>query len=226
MKFDFNRMGHRAGWAAVMAAIFLLGSAAVGQVSVTTWHNDVSRDGMNTHETVLNTTNVNSSQFGKICSATVDGQIYAQPLVVTHVTISGKAYPSVTYVVTQNDSVYAFDSNSPGPTCTQLLFTNLLQTGEYPVNCTYFGGEKCGTVNPVIGILGTPVIDPTNNVMYLVAQSQVGSGQPTSYIHRVHALNISTFAEMFNGPVQVAGTYQNITFTSSNHIQRPGLLLE
>ncbi len=220
------RTGCRAGLI-VLAAIFLVASTAGAQVSVTTWHNDLSRTGLNTNETVLNPSNVNSSQFGKICTSTVDGQIYAQPLVVSHVTINGTQYASVAYVVTQNDSIYAFDANSVGPTCTQLLYKNLLLSGEYPVNCTYFGGEKCGTVDPVIGILSTPVIDPSNSVIYLVAQTQVGSsGKPTSYIHRVHALNITSFAEMFSGPVEVSGAYQSATFTSSNHIQRPGLLLE
>lgn len=209
---------------------FILTSTSAAQnvpatgVNVTTYHNDIGRTGLNSNETVLTPTNVNKTQFGKTCSAPVDGQIYAQPLVMTNVTINGTLYASVVYVATQNDSVYAFDANSTGPTCTQLLFTNLLQSGESGVSCTYFGGKHCGAIQPIIGILGTPVIDPTAHALYLVSQAQVGN-PPTSWVHRLHALNITNFSEMFNGPAIVAGSYGPITFSSSNHIQRPGLLL-
>lgn len=225
---------HRAACVFMRGVVYLLASTAAspGQsprrlvapppTNMTTWRNDISRSGLNTAETVLTPSNVNSAQFGKICSATVDGQVYAQPLVATNVTINGQLYSSVVYVVTQNDGVYAFDGNSAGPTCTQLLYTNLLQSGEFPVNCTEFG--KCGAISPIIGILGTPVIDTTSNVIYLISQAQVGS-PPTTYTHRVHALNITNFNEMFDGPAVVAGTYGTLSFTSSNHIQRPGLLL-
>jgi len=197
---------------------------AAGSVNVTTWHNDIGRTGLNANETLLTPTNVNKTQFGKICSASVDAQIYAQPLVMTNVSINGQVYASVVYVVTQNDSVYAFDANSEGPACTQLLFTSLLQAGEFAVDCTHFGGKHCGAINPLIGILGTPVIDTASNALYLISQAQVGN-PPTAWIHRIHALNITNLAEMFNGPAVVSGTYGALTFSSSNHIQRPGLLL-
>jgi len=194
------------------------------QVNVTTWRNNNLRNGLNQQETVLTTSNVNTKQFGKICTAAVDGQVYAQPLIVNNVTIGGTLYTSVAYVVTENDSIYAFDANSSGSTCTQLLFANLLQTGEQAVDCKYFGGGNCGTISPVVGILGTPVINPASETIYLVTQSQV-SDPPTAYYHRIHALNITNFKEKYGGPVALAGTYKGETFTSSTHIQRPGLLL-
>src|SRR5215471_18956099 len=70
----------------IMFALLLcawLGSPAVlAQVSVVTQHNDNSRSGQNLNETVLNTSNVNVNQFGKLFSLPVDGQVYAQPLYV------------------------------------------------------------------------------------------------------------------------------------------------
>jgi len=210
-----------------LAALFLaitLVPCVSAQVSVTTSRYNNLRNGLTQQETVLTRSNVNMGQFGKICSATLDGQVYAQPLIVSNVTINGTLYSAVAYVVTMNDSVYAFDANSAGPTCNQLLFSNLLPAGEQPIACANFGGGQCWAMSPVIGILSTPVINAASKTIYLVTQSQVGS-QPTGYFHRIHALDISSFNEKFNGPAALAGSYQGSTFNSANHLQRPGLLL-
>ena len=66
----------------------LTSSPAQAQVSVITHHNDVSRTGQNLNETILNTSNVNVNQFGKLFACPVDGYLYAQPLYVAQVTIS------------------------------------------------------------------------------------------------------------------------------------------
>ena len=192
-----------------------------GQTNVVTWHNDVSRDGLNSTETTLTQANVNAAQFGKICSAVFDGQVYGQPLVVV---TGGK---NIVYVATMNDSVYAVD----GTNCSQLNYVSLLQTNEKAVPCGDVGGIGCHTVKPTIGILGTPVIDPATNTMYLISEAESTAGTcPTRklnscFVHRLHALDLTTFAEKFNGPVVVAATYLSVSFTSKNHIQRPGLLL-
>src|SRR5580658_6396383 len=78
-------------------------------VSVTTWHNDNSGTGANPQETSLNSSNVNTTSFGRLYNLPVDGQIYAQPLYVPGVIIPGAGVHNVLYVVTMNNSVYAFD---------------------------------------------------------------------------------------------------------------------
>ena len=83
-----------------------------GLASVLTQHNDNARTGANLNETILNTSNVNVNQFGKLFSRIVDGQIYAQPLYVPGVNI-GQGVHNVVYVATMKNNVYAFDADNP-----------------------------------------------------------------------------------------------------------------
>src|SRR5437867_12707157 len=78
-------------------------------VSVLTQHNDNTRAGLNDHEAALTTSNVNVQQFGKVFTIPVDGDVYAQPLVVGHA-IGGDR--NVVYVATVNNTVYSFDGDN------------------------------------------------------------------------------------------------------------------
>ncbi len=198
--------------------------------NVLTSRNNNRRDGQNPTETSLTQKSVSRNKFGKICSTapgSIDGQVYAQPLVVTG-GIPG--YNHVAYVETENDTLYALDGDSTN--CAVISHTSLLQSQEEAVQCTDVGGKHCSAFDPIIGIVGTPVIDPDTNTMYLVTWTESTAGScatnkaPACFVHRLHALNIQNGAEKYNGPVTIpAVTIGNITFTSFNHIQRPGLLL-
>ena len=87
--------------------------SAFGQTSVLTQHNDNARTGQNTSETILDTSNVNVNQFGKLFAMPADGQVYAQPLYVPGVTIKGGVH-NVVIIATENDSVYDYDADSGG----------------------------------------------------------------------------------------------------------------
>src|SRR3979411_238984 len=86
------------------------GKTTASNPAVLTTKNDLARTGQNTNETLLNTSNVNSMQFGKHVAYSVDGQFYAQPLYVPNLTIGTKTY-NVVFAATQGDSVYAFDAD-------------------------------------------------------------------------------------------------------------------
>ena len=135
-------------------------------VSVTTWHVDNNRSGFNAGEQSLTPANVTPQTFGKLFSYLVDGYAYAEPLLVSNVTIGGKVH-NVLYVATEHDSVYAFDADNYG-TGAPLWQVSVLQTGETPVT-------NDPDLQPYDGITSTPVIDPTTKTMYVVSK-QIKSG--------------------------------------------------
>ena len=191
-----------------------------GGVSVTTWHVDNNRSGLNNKETSLSPDNVSSKTFGKLFSYLLDGYAYAEPLLMSNVTIKGATH-NVVYVATEHDSVYAFDANSYG-SGTPLWQVSLLKSGETPVT----GSD----ILPFLGVTSTPVIDPASNTIYVVS-SQKSTASGSTY--RLNALDITTGAQKFGGPVtihaSVAGTNStNVNGTVSlpgSCIQRAALLL-
>jgi hypothetical protein len=122
--------------------------------------------------------------------------------------------------------VYAFDADSiNGTTSTFLWKTSTLGNGE-----TTSDNRGCGQVSPEIGITATPVIDRARNAIYVVAMSKNAGG---TYFHRLHALNLSTGAELFSGPQNITATYPgtgdnssggNVVFDPKQYKERPGLL--
>ena len=144
----------------------LVSAGCPGQTSVLTQHNDNSRTGANLGETTLNTSNVNVNQFGKLFTQPVDASIYAQPLYVPQVTIPGQGVHNVVYVATMNDSVYAFDADSPLPALWSVNFTDP-GAGIIPVPSSAV--QPLATdITGNIGVEGTPVIDPSSNTIYLL----------------------------------------------------------
>jgi len=195
---------------------------AYGQASVLTHHNDVGRTGQNLNEIILTPANVNASLFGKLFVQKVDGSIVGQPLYVPNVQLPNGTTHNVVYVVTQHDSVFAFDAdNILGGNASPLWTVNYPKS--VPDDAANYG---CGGVGYTeVGIMGTPVIDPTTNTLYLVSKTLVTG----DYYFTLHALDITSGAEKFGGPVQINATVQTsqgqIEFTPAYQLQRPALLL-
>jgi outer membrane protein assembly factor BamB len=186
-------------------------------VDVVTYKYDSARTGQNRNETVLTVDKVNVTKFGLKLALTVDGVVDAQPLYLSKVSIAGSSH-NVVYVATEHDSVYAIDADS-GATLWQV---SLLKTGE--ITSVVPG---CAAVTPEMGITATPVIDRsagTNGAIYVVAQS-IAAG----YIQRLHALDLTTGEELFNGPTDIVASYTNAagttTFDPFRQLERPALLL-
>lgn len=181
----------------------------IAQSAVLTYHNDDTRDGAYTEEVTLMPSNVNSTQFGKLVSYPVDGQIYAQPLYIPQLAINGGTH-SVVFVETQNNSVYAFDADANSSNPTTFWQRNLGP----PVGAYDAGGPW-----PTVGILSTPVIDATTNTMYFV--SHIAGLSPEYWLY---AVDVTTGADKVK-PVGISGTYSGESLGPGCY-QRMGLALD
>jgi hypothetical protein len=194
-------------------------AAQTSTMNVLTYHNDVARTGQNLNETTLTTANVKSTSFGMVGNLSVDAGVDAEPLYVSNLTL-GSGVHNVVYVVTENDSVYAFDAE----TFVQLWHMSVLGANE-----TASDNRGCGQVSPIIGITSTPVIDlsaGTHGEIFLVAMSLDNGG---NYHQRLHALDLTTGAETSGSPVTVQATFPTTngttTFDPKQYKERAALLL-
>ncbi|MBV9574238.1 MAG: chitobiase/beta-hexosaminidase C-terminal domain-containing protein [Acidobacteriales bacterium] len=224
--YFFDRCRGMSASAAILTAGLLMGAAILANAQdVSTYHNDVGRTGQNLNETLLTTSNVNSTSFGRLFTLATDGKVDAQPLYVSGVSIPGAGTHNLLIVVSEHDTAYAFDADT-GAVIWQV---SALKSGESPSD-----DRGCGQVTPEIGITSTPTIDRTRGLhgaIYLVAMSKDSSG---NYFQRLHALDLTTGAELFSGPVTITATYPGsganssggfVIFDPKQYKERAGLLL-
>jgi hypothetical protein len=210
----------------VLLAAVTVTARAQGTFNVLTRSYNNQRTGANLSEVLLNTANVNSNQFGKLFMLPVDDQIFAQILYVSAVPISG-ANHNVIYVATANNTVYAFDADTPGNPLWQENFNGAgvptvnTQVGQ---GCT--GGYRDFIGN--IGIVGTPVIDAASRTMYFVTRTV----ESANTVQRLHAIDITSGMDRPNSPqviqASMPGTGDGgtiVSFNSTTQNQRPALAL-
>jgi hypothetical protein len=183
--------------------------------SVLRSHNDSNSDGLYSTETLLTPTNVSGGNFGRIFDTRVDGQVYAQPLAVPNVNITGGSslgVHNVIYVATMHDSLFAIDATSgqvlwqdsflqiSNPQVTTVL-SPIPTVGVTPVPAVTGDNATIDSSNvgPEMGTIATPVIDPSTNILYVVTYTQElrngttpsATGSDFHYVERLWAVNIA-----------------------------------
>jgi hypothetical protein len=208
-----------AGHATSNTVTLTVNAAQTSSVNVLTYHNDVARTGQNLNESILTTANVKSANFGLVGNLSVDAGVDAEPLYVSDLSVGGGVH-NVVCVVTENDSVYAFDAD----TFAQLWHVSVLGANE-----TASDNRGCGQVSPIIGITSTPVIDlsaAAHGEIFLVAMSLDNGG---NYHQRLHALDLTTGAEVSGSPTTIQATFPKTsgttTFDPKQYKERAALLL-
>jgi hypothetical protein len=169
------------------AAIETLEPRRLLSANVVSYHGDAASTGQDLTETLLTPSNVSSTDFGRIFDTTLDGQLYAEPLAVANVNItrgSNQGIHNVIYAATMHDSLFAVDA-----TTGQILWQdNFTQIGNPEVTTILSPSPTTGVttvpvtttenatnssdVGPELGIISTPAINPSTNVIYLVADTQ------------------------------------------------------
>jgi outer membrane protein assembly factor BamB len=199
-------------------------AAAASGTDMVTYHYDVARTGLNPNETVLNPSNVNSSTFGLLRVFPVVGKVDGQPLYISNLLVAGQQQ-NVVFAVTEHDNVYAFNAD----TGAQLWQISILGANE-----TTSDKHNCALISPEIGITSTPVIDKSagiNGTIFVVGMSKDSTG---AYHQRLHALDLTTGAELSGSPVEVTASYPGtgannsagqMIFDPGRYAERVGLLL-
>jgi hypothetical protein len=195
-----------------------------GYTGMLNYHNDAGNTGQNLNETVLSPSNVNATQFGKLFSYALDGQSFSQPLYVSNVPVPNQGNHNLVFAATEHDSVYAFDADTQATLWT-VNFTNPAAGVTTVPASDLAQGYGGSPIQPEIGITGTPVIDGSSGTLFVVAMTKENG----AYVHRLHALDITTGSEKFGGPVVIQAslpaTAGQVIFDSMHHLQRPALLL-
>ncbi|HYQ04506.1 MAG TPA: choice-of-anchor D domain-containing protein [Polyangiaceae bacterium] len=179
-------------------------SEALSTTSITE-AGDELRTGFYGNQPRLSPSIVTSGTFGQLFSATVTGQVYAQPLVSQGTLL----------IVTETNDIYGLDPESGATRWHRSDLGTAFDAA---------GTLGCNDLTPAIGVTGTPVIDSATNTAYFFAKV-VQSGVTKTV---AHAIDVATGAEKPNFPVNIAGPASNapgLNFDSVHHLQRPGLLL-
>ena len=149
-------------------------------VDVLNYHYDNYPTGWNKSETDLTPTSVGSASFGLLTTLQVDGNVFAQPLMVSNFTLPDGSTHNILIVATGHNSVYAYDAQ----TYAVLWQVNLGASQSS-------NDVGCGDVEPEYGISSTPVIVRNGNAatIYVVAATEPAA---MSFHTQLHALDLAT----------------------------------
>ncbi|GAA1389375.1 hypothetical protein GCM10009639_16930 [Kitasatospora putterlickiae] len=194
--------------AALLTGLALLGPLAAGtaRADVTTVSFGTDRTAWDRAEPLLSPAEVDRSDFGVRFSTQLNGQVFAQPLVIGDLVVTA----------TETNHVYGVDAR------TGRIVWHREMGPAWPS-----AAIGCSDPGPNVGTTSTPVYDPATGTVYLT--SKVSDGPDDHHPHHyVHALDARTGAERSGWPVTVQGDPVNAPgkpFNAYRSLQRAGLLL-
>jgi hypothetical protein len=163
----------------ILFAVFLAGplsEAAHGEPMWTTYHRDAQRSGYDPDAT--------QPIEPAFAWQTVDlgAPIWNQPLV-----LGGRVY-----VATVGDAVYALDA-ATGKVVWEKSLGTPVPAGKLP----------CGDIEPMVGVVGTPVIDPARKAIYAVADTWDANKEEAHHV--LKGLSLADGKEVLSTPVDPPG---------------------
>jgi len=192
--------------AMVPALTTLAASAPAASADEVTASQDLLRTGWDPAEPGLSPATVTSGSFGQIFSTQLDGQIYAQPIIVG----------STVIVATENDWIYGI-----GAVTGEIKWSRQLGT-PWPA-----ASEGCTDLTPNVGVTSTPVYDPATGTLYAVAEIVPPNGTPFTPEYHMYGMDAQTGALTEDVPITGAPVNDPTRpFNAFNQLQRPGLLLQ
>src|ERR1700736_5506337 len=159
----------RAAGATLGAAVAFIASAVSVSADWTIYHFDGAHTGYDPSAPAV-------SSFSSNWSTTVDGLVMAEPLY----------YNGLVYVVTMHDQLYALNP-SDGSVSWSYHIDSPFPASSIP-SCDSVPGDA-------VGIMSTPVIDPSAGVIYMVGMTSLG-------FYHLWAVNLSTHGLVY-GPLSV-----------------------
>jgi len=188
------------------------------------YHYDLGRTGWNDAETALTTANVKPKTFVHLFSLPVDAFVYAQPLFAQGVTI-GPATHDIAFVATENDSLYAFDTDTGALVWQQNYADHAAGANPIPYQAT-----NAQNIIPAVGITSTPAIDPDAGTIYFVAAVQQAVPGGFAYHQFLHAVDWTTGLDKPGSPVDITATAtlnngRHVTFDALSQLNRASVLL-
>ncbi|MGI5457108.1 choice-of-anchor D domain-containing protein [Streptomyces sp. CA-249302] len=181
--------------------------ASSAQADQSTQGVDNLRTNWDQDEASLSPAVVQSSAFGQLFATKLDGQIYAQPLVLGDQVIA----------VTESNTLYGLDRT------TGAIEWSKNYGPSWPASAI-----GCGDLVPNIGATATPVYDSATDSLYFTTKVDDGTATHRHPTWLMHAVDPSSGTERSGWPVTIAGSPVNdpsVTFDAYYEQQRPGLLL-